>query len=88
MTDEEIKSNLETIADDFGIELTSRQTKKFSKLISELSEESCGREEIFEELKTVSPDDEDEDWNELIEAIVDFVVDNMDDFEEYQDDEI
>jgi|LakMenE01Jun11ns_1017448.scaffolds.fasta_scaffold8975829_1 hypothetical protein len=88
MTDEEIKSNLENIADDFGIELTSRQTKKLSKLIAELSEENASREEIFEELKTVSPDDEDEDWNELIEAMVDFVVDNMDDFEEYQDDEI
>jgi hypothetical protein len=71
----ELISHLENLADDSGIEITSRQINKFVNLAIELTDESdIFYEEVLEEFQSISPSDEDE-WMEFIEEIADFIYD-------------
>jgi len=71
----ELTSHLENLADDSGIEITSRQINKFVNLAIELTDESdIFYEEVLEEFQSISPSDEDE-WMEFIEEIADFIYD-------------
>jgi len=75
MNKDEITSHLENLAEDSGIEITSRQINKFSNLILELKNESdISYEELLEEFSSISPSDEDE-WIEFLEEISDFTFD-------------
>jgi uncharacterized protein YpuA (DUF1002 family) len=75
MNKDELKSHLENLADDSGIEITNRQINKFVNLAIELKDESViFYEEILEEFQSISPSDEDE-WKEFIEEVSDFVYD-------------
>jgi uncharacterized protein YpuA (DUF1002 family) len=75
MNKEELTSHLENLADDSGIEITSRQINKFVNLAIELKDESdILYEEVLEEFQSISPSDEDE-WMEFIEEVSDFVYD-------------
>lgn len=67
MDEEIIKSQLEILADDSGIQMTTRQIKKYINLAMELKDEvGISLDEITEELNSISPDDDD-DWNEFVE---------------------
>lgn len=71
----ELISHLENLADDSGIEITSRQINKFVNLALELKDETdISYEELLEEFQSISPSDEDE-WMEFIEEIADFIYD-------------
>jgi uncharacterized protein YpuA (DUF1002 family) len=75
MNKEEITSHLENLAEDSGIEITSRQINKFVNLILELKNESdISYEELLKEFSSISPSDEDE-WVEFLEEISDFTYD-------------
>jgi len=79
MNKEEIISHLENLADDSGVEITSRQINKLANLALELKIESdLFYEEVLEEFRSISPSDEDE-WLEFIEEISDFVYDLISD---------
>jgi uncharacterized protein YpuA (DUF1002 family) len=85
MNKDEIKSHLENLADDSGIEITSRQINKFVNLVLELKDESdISYEELLDEFKSISPSDEDE-WLDFIEEVSDFVFDYIS--EENEEDE-
>lgn len=72
--DEIIKSRIESVAEDFDLELTNRQLNKFSKLVEELKDEDISKEEILEEFILISPDDEDETWNEFFDELTEYVI--------------
>lgn len=72
--DEIIKSRIESVAEDFSLELSNRQLNKFSKLVSELKDEDISKEEIMEEFNLVSPDEEDETWNEFFDELTEYVI--------------
>jgi uncharacterized protein YpuA (DUF1002 family) len=75
MNKDEIKSHLENLADDSGIEITSRQIAKFVNLALELKDEAdISYEELIEEFQSISPSDEDE-WMDFVEEVSDFVFD-------------
>jgi len=75
MNKDEIKSHLENLADDSGIEITSRQINKFVNLALELKDEAdISYEELIEEFQSISPSDEDE-WMDFVEEVSDFVFD-------------
>ena len=75
MNKDEIKSHLENLADDSGIEITSRQIAKFVNLALELKDEAdISYEELLDEFQSISPSDEDE-WMDFIEEVSDFVFD-------------
>ncbi len=75
MNKDEIKSHLENLADDSGIEITSRQIVKFVNLALELKDEAdISYEELIEEFQSISPSDEDE-WMDFVEEVSDFVFD-------------
>lgn len=75
MNKDEITSHLENLADDSGIEITSRQLNKFVNLILELKNESdILYDELIEEFKSISPSDEDE-WMDFVEEVSDFTYD-------------
>jgi uncharacterized protein YpuA (DUF1002 family) len=75
MNKDEIKSHLENLADDSGIEITSRQIVKFVNLALELKDEAdISYEELLEEFQSISPSDEDE-WMDFVEEVSDFVFD-------------
>jgi len=75
MNKDEIKSHLENLADDSGIEITSRQINKFVTLALELKDEAdISYEELLEEFQSISPSDEDE-WMDFVEEVSDFVFD-------------
>jgi uncharacterized protein YpuA (DUF1002 family) len=87
MDREEIIIRLEAISEDFGLELTERQQKKFVNLILELVEEDVDSKEIKEEFKTVCPDEEDETWDEFCDELTAYVEDLKEELEEEPDDE-
>lgn len=72
--DEIIKSRIESVAEDFSLELSNRQLNKISKLVSELKDEDISKEEIMEEFNLVSPDEEDETWNEFFDELTEYVI--------------
>lgn len=75
MNKDEIKSHLENLADDSGIEITSRQIAKFVNLALELKDEAdISYEELLDEFQSISPSDEDE-WMDFVEEVSDFVFD-------------
>jgi len=75
MNKDEIKSHLENLADDSGVEITNRQIVKFVNLALELKDEvDISYEELLEEFQSISPSDEDE-WMDFIEEVSDFVFD-------------
>ena len=87
MNKDEIKSHLENLADDSGVEITNRQIVKFVNLALELKDEAdISYEELLEEFQSISPSDEDE-WMDFVEEVADFVFDyiaeeNEDEIEE------
>jgi uncharacterized protein YpuA (DUF1002 family) len=87
MNKDEIKSHLENLADDSGVEITSRQIVKFVNLALELKDEAdISYEELLQEFQSISPSDEDE-WMDFVEEVADFVFDyiaeeNEDEIEE------
>lgn len=72
--DEIIKTRIESVAEDFDLELTNRQLNKFSKLVEELKDEDIAKEEILEEFILISPDEEDETWNEFFDELTEYVI--------------
>jgi hypothetical protein len=87
MNKDELKSHLENLADDSGIEITNRQINKFVNLAIELKDESVVfYDEILEEFQSISPSDEDE-WKEFIEEVSDFVYDLISDESSEEDEE-
>jgi uncharacterized protein YpuA (DUF1002 family) len=85
MNKNEIQSHIENLAEDFGIEITTRQANKFVNLSIELmSEVDICYDEILQEFKSISPSDEDE-WLDFLEEVSDFVYDLIS--EETEDDE-
>lgn len=69
-----IKSRIESVAEDFSLELSNRQLNKFSKLVDELKDEDISKEEILEEFNLVSPDEEDETWTEFFDELTEYVI--------------
>lgn len=87
MNKDEIKSHLENLADDSGIEITSRQINKFVNLSLELMDEvDISYEELLEEFQSIAPSDEDE-WMEFIEEVSDFVFDLISEESEEEEEE-
>lgn len=75
MNKDEITSHLENLSEDCNLEITKRQLNKFVNLILELKDESdISYEEIFEELQSIAPSDEDE-WNDFLSEVSDFTYD-------------
>lgn len=75
MDKDEIQSHLETLAEDFGLDVTTRQVNKFVNLTLELKQEiDITFEEIVSEFNSIALDDT-EDWTEFIEEVADFVFD-------------
>lgn len=75
MNKDEITSHLENLAEDSGIEITTRQINKFVNLILELKNESdILYDELIEEFRSISPSDEDE-WSDFLEEVSDFTYD-------------
>lgn len=72
--DEIIKTRIESVAEDFDLELSNRQLNKFSKLVEELKDEDISKEEILEEFILISPDEEDETWNEFFDELTEYVI--------------
>lgn len=72
--DEVIKSRIESVAEDFSLELSNRQLNKFFKLVNELKDENIPKEEILEEFNLVSPDEEDDTWNEFFDELTEYVI--------------
>lgn len=87
MNKDEIKSHLENLADDSGIEITSRQINKFVNLALELKDEAdISYEELLEEFQSISPSDEDE-WADFVEEVADFVFDYISEENEIEEEE-
>ena len=75
MDKDEIQSHLETLAEDFALDVTARQIKKFVNLTLELRQEAdITFDEILAEFQSITPADED-DWLEFLEEVSDFVFD-------------
>lgn len=71
---EQIRNHIEELGDDSILELTERQIKKYTNLVNELQfEVDITREEVLDELQSISPDDADE-WMEFMDTVADFIL--------------
>lgn len=85
MEKEEIIIRLESITEDFGLELTERQKNKFVNLITELVNEDLESKEIKDEFITVCPDEQDETWSEFCEELTAYVEELKEELEEEEE---
>lgn len=78
MTKEEIKTYFEDLAQDCGLELSTKRINSFANSALELIQDEADVDEIREELTTLSPDDSDE-WQDFIDEATKFIIDEIND---------
>lgn len=83
---EEVQSHLESLAEDAGLEISSRKIKQFTNLVIELkSEYDIDLEELVTEFKSIAPSDDDI-WEEFINEVADYVLELINEESEDVDD--
>lgn len=87
MTKTEYEALIETVGEEYDLEISSSLSQKLSTRAEEVEAENLLFDDIVDELMEIVPEDyrEEDNWQDFINEIADAVFDNVEEIEEYGD---